>query len=299
MSLKANKYTTLTTTLAASATTATLTSAAFDNGTQVPLILDYDNTSKIEVILADISGTSLTNIIRGQDGTSDIEHTGTPKICQGPSPLAELYNQTISAGWMPAFETWAYASATTITVPSGAATKYSVGDKIKLTQSTVKYFYVTAVADTVLTVTGGSDYTVDNAAITSNYYSKASSPVGFPDRFIYTATWTGYSAQPNNPIGFFIHGRKCTIFTTNENGGTSNSSNATVSLPVTANLAVGQSVFASISAQVNNSVSDESKGIIAIKQISPTVANLFRTYTDGSWTAGGTRTALFQMDYPI
>lgn len=91
MALKTNRYTTLTTTLSAAGTSATLTSAAFDNGTQVPLILDYDNTSKIEVILADISGTSLTNIVRGQDGTSAVEHTGTPKICQGPTPSATGY----------------------------------------------------------------------------------------------------------------------------------------------------------------------------------------------------------------
>lgn len=89
----------------------------------------------------------------------------------------------INDGWIPADQSWAYASANTITVPSGATAIYSVGDKIKITQNTVKYFYVTAVADTTLTVTGGTDYTVDNAAITSPYYSKATSPVGFPTYF--------------------------------------------------------------------------------------------------------------------
>jgi hypothetical protein len=89
----------------------------------------------------------------------------------------------LNDGWLDPKETWAYASATTITVPAGAASRYSVGDKIKLTQTTVKYFYVTAVADTVLTVTGGTDYTVANAAISANYYSKMASPVGFPQWF--------------------------------------------------------------------------------------------------------------------
>lgn len=87
----------------------------------------------------------------------------------------------INDGWIPADQSWAYASANTITVPSGATAIYSVGDKIKITQTTVKYFYVTAVADTTLTVTGGTNYTVANAAITSPYYSKAASPVGFPN----------------------------------------------------------------------------------------------------------------------
>ena len=83
-------------------------------------------------------------------------------------------------GWVRANETWTYASASTITVPSGAASKYGVEDRIKLTQATVKYFIVTVVADTVLTVYGGTDYTVANAAISANYYSRAENPFGFP-----------------------------------------------------------------------------------------------------------------------
>jgi len=96
-------------------------------------------------------------------------------------------------GWIPAEQTWTYASATTITVPSGAASRYQKGDKIKLTQTTVKYFYVVGVADTVLTVTGGTDYTVANAAITDNYFSKILNPQGFPQRFAYTPTITAGS----------------------------------------------------------------------------------------------------------
>jgi hypothetical protein len=104
-------------------------------------------------------------------------------------------------GWILARQTWTYASATTITVPAGAASIYSVGDKIKLTQTTVKYFYIVAVADTLLTVTGGATYTVASAAITLNYYSKASSPVGFPQWFAYTPT--GVSATNATLYGRF------------------------------------------------------------------------------------------------
>ena len=42
------------------------------------------------------------------------------------------------------------------------------------------YFYVIAVADTLLTITGGTDFTLANSAITGNYFSKTVSPVGFP-----------------------------------------------------------------------------------------------------------------------
>src|SRR3990167_4698125 len=91
-------------------------------------------------------------------------------------------------GWELAQEAWAFATATTITVPTDATTKYKVGDKIKLTQTTVKYFSVVAVSATVLTVTGGTDYTVANAAINENYYSHAETPIGFPGYFAYTPT---------------------------------------------------------------------------------------------------------------
>jgi len=116
----------------------------------------------------------------------------------GLTATQTLTNKTLTSpvfqgsvdGWISANESWSYASATTITVPSGAASKYAKGDKIKLTQTTVKYFYIVGVADTVLTVTGGSDYTVANAAITLNYYSHSTSPIGFPGVFNYAPTGT-------------------------------------------------------------------------------------------------------------
>lgn len=93
-------------------------------------------------------------------------------------------------GWTPVSDAWAYASATTITVPAGAAALYVVGDKVKLTQTTVKYFYIITVANTLLTVTGGSDFTVANAAISAISYSHQSAPVGYPDKFACAApTW--------------------------------------------------------------------------------------------------------------
>jgi len=143
-------------------------------------------------------------------GTSD---PGTDNlVVDGTSTLT---GGVIWDGWQPA-GTWTYASATTITVPAGAAAIYSVGDKIKLTQTTVKYFYIITVADTLLTVTGGSDYTVADAAITNNYYSKASSPVGFPGRFQWNPTeaWTAGTAPINPSVNncfFSIVGKVCTV----------------------------------------------------------------------------------------
>lgn len=94
-------------------------------------------------------------------------------------------------GWREVTDSWSYASATTITVPSDATAKYSVGDKIRLTQSTVKYFYITGVASTTLTINGGTDYTLANEAISDVSYSKALTPQGFPQYFAYSPTLSG------------------------------------------------------------------------------------------------------------
>jgi hypothetical protein len=111
-------------------------------------------------------------------------------------------------GWISADQSWAYASATTITVPSGAAAIYAVGDKLKWTaNSVVLYAYVISIADTVLTVIGNP---VTDFAITANYYSKSTSPVGFPHWFAYTPT--GVSAANATLTGrFALLGRLCTV----------------------------------------------------------------------------------------
>ncbi len=88
-------------------------------------------------------------------------------------------------GWQIANEAWAFDSADaptfTISVPSDATTKYSPGMRIKLTHGgSVKYFIITKVATTVLTLYGGTDYTLAAGAITLPYYSTQKAPLGFP-----------------------------------------------------------------------------------------------------------------------
>ncbi len=114
--------------------------------------------------------------------------------------------ETLSSadGWISANENWTYSSATEITVPSGATSKYQKGDKIKLTQGTVKYFYIIKVEDTTLTITAGSDYTLVNSAITENYYSKVENPQGFPGYFYYNVQWKGSTTNPTIGNGVLI-----------------------------------------------------------------------------------------------
>jgi hypothetical protein len=102
------------------------------------------------------------------------------------SRVASEILPTTPLGWSKVQETWSYASADAptfvMTVPAGATAKYSPGMRVKLTQSTggTKYFIITAVASTSITLYGGTDYTLNNEAITAPYYSTQKAPFGFP-----------------------------------------------------------------------------------------------------------------------
>ena len=110
-------------------------------------------------------------------------------------------------GWLRDSDTWVYVSTTQFKiVGKDVAAKFPVGTKIKLTQTTTKYFYVTAAAfstDTTVTITGGSDYSLANATITDPYYSYAATPQGFPQWFSYTSTVT-YVGGTTDPTSLTV-----------------------------------------------------------------------------------------------
>lgn len=142
------------------------------------------------------------------------------------------FNDDLGPGWTVVSDTWTYASSTTITVPTNATTRYAKGDKIRLVQSgTTKYFSVASVAATLLTVTGGTDYTVANAAIASPAVSRDASPVGFPDAFNYTPTYTGFSGSVSTNFAYFsLKGSMCDLYL--DFSGTSSTDTITATAPV-------------------------------------------------------------------
>ncbi len=142
---------------------------------------------------------------------------------------------SLNTGWIPANDIWSYASTTTITVSSGALSRYQKGDKVKLTQSgTVKYFYIVNVTDTLLTVTGGSDYTLANASITDNYYSHSENPRSFPQRFNFVPSWSSLTIGNGTNTGNFQLIGKTLYFKVRFTFGSSSSvsGNITLALPV-------------------------------------------------------------------
>lgn len=119
-------------------------------------------------------------------------------------------------GWIGFGAAWTFASSTTFTISGDVTDKFETGTKIKLTQTTTKYFYVVSSSysspNTTVTITGGSDYTLANAAITNPAYSYASPP-DFPEWFNWTPTYTGNGTLTYTSVTttakFCIKGKTC------------------------------------------------------------------------------------------
>ena len=183
-------------------------------------------------------------------------------------------------GWVAVTDTWTYASATTITVPSGAASLYSKGTKIKLTQTTVKYFYVVGVADTVLTIAASDEYTLANAAISSISYSNQENPVGFPSQFTFSTTHGGYSSAPAGKLKYKIIGTRIIIDYADTTTGTSNATTTTFTVPV----APAASVSNACTIYYKDNGSNSSQSGHLWMASGNTTIHAATTFYDGTWT---------------
>lgn len=212
-----------------------------------------------------------------------------------PSQAKEIAAQ---GGWCDVDEEWAYASASTITVPTGAASRFQVGDRIKLTQTTVKYFYIVGVADTLLTVNGGTDYTVANAAITNIAYSRFERPFGFPGFFNYAPTCVGFSAQPTDS-GYIFHvsGRECVLSVSQLTNGTSNHVDFTIPLPITA-ASNANTVWIAPIFCIDNSLVNATPGLALINTGASSV-RLYSNFAGAGFTPHDGKRAIFTISYEI
>lgn len=157
---------------------------------------------------------SITNVLSKATGLLDTtkvvdlttSQTLTNKVLTNPS-IAYFKGWD---GWLDANETWTYASATTFTIAGVDVTaKYRKGTRLKMTQTTAKYFVVASSSfstNTTVTVLVSDEYTIANAAISANFYSYEDCPQGFPTKFTFTPTWTGFTGgSPANKILYQVH----------------------------------------------------------------------------------------------
>lgn len=244
--LQAFKSDTLASDITDSASSMTLSTGAFGtpSGEQM-LVIDYDNASKREIVKCTIDGTAVTSMDRAQDGTAAVAHTSGANIIMAHVPSHYNYIATaVNNGWIDTLESWTCSSDNVITVPADATTKYSVGDKLKLTDDgTVIYAYVVAVAATTLTVlcntASGTETTLaSGSTITSPYYSKAETPTGHPIWFSWTPSYNGTGSMTFTSVSthlarYRIVNKNCEVMViARGTTGGSASNNLTVSKPI-------------------------------------------------------------------
>ena len=206
-------------------------------------------------------------------------------------------------GWVEIDDTLTYASATTFTATGDLTTTFQKGTKLRLVQTTTKYFYVVSSAyvdpTTTVTVTGGDDYSLASAAITDPYYSYIENPGGFPDWFNYTPTLTAsgsmtVSSPTITMAKFKIAGRQVFVnarcsFTLG--GSASNSIYATVPVECAANQSSGQATC------LDGSASEV--GYVIYGYATPGDYFMIRRYAAGNWSTGAGKLFTLSINYEM
>lgn len=263
-----------------------------DNGVVVAFPISESHVNRLATALS-IGGVA----------TNGIETTLDEDDMASDSATALVTQQSVKAmhdtGWTAITETLAYDSATRITVAAGAATRYQKGDKLKLTQTTDKYFYIVGVADTVLNVTGGSDYTLEDEAITSPQLSRIENPFGFPQFFNWTPTIGGFSSDPTGGYRFKVSGNTCHLIINQTGDGTSNATTFTISLPVSAK-AGSETSWGACGFSRDNGIALTTPSGWRIEPTSSTsVMSIFKDSATGTWTASGAKRTRVVAYYEI
>lgn len=301
-----------------SATSMTLTTGNFGtpSGEQM-LVIDPDVSSKREIVKCAIDGTAVTSIDRAQDGTAAVAHTSGAKIIMAWTKshhealkdgtdlndniiTAAKLDANLLAGWLLLAASGTRVSNTSFTVSGDVTDQIAVGDKLKITDTTTKYLYVTAATyeapNTTITVTGGTDYVVDGNP-TNIYYSKAASPVGFPGWFSWTPVWSGFSVNPTTVARFMLEGSKVTVCVRSSSTGTSNANTLTLTAPLTSKT-IANMAWVVIPISMDNGVASATADFCLITSNSSTIVAYKAGSTTG-WTTSGGKSVSFTLTYEI
>ena len=213
-----------------------------------------------------------------------------------PNTFTILADNNIS-GWTPSQETWTYATASTFTISGDKTGKYTIGDKIRFIQGTAKYFYISGMSysapNTTITVPVNTDYTIANAAIVEPFFSKESTPLGFPGTFAWTPVFTGVSSQPTVTATYSQVGKMAFISCFTSAGGVSDN----VAFYITNLPAIpGQNIRQNCSQQMNNSglLSDPAQLDIVLAS---TTMQIYKDLAQAVWTNSGTKYVNFSTWY--
>lgn len=223
------------------ATTMTLSLGSFGSPAyKIYVTIDPDLATK-EIIRLTVSGATVTQMERGLGGTTAQAHAqnAVVRVTQ-PAELFNVLQDFAEKGWVevPAYFTLAYVSASSFTLQGDWTSLLSKGDKLQVTNSSTKFFYITSMTFgaglTTINVTAGTTYTLAVGAISAVYFSKLDRPSGFPNSFDFNPNPTGYSVIPTGTVAkFSVNGGVCTIAYYSSGDGTSNATGKSYTLPMT------------------------------------------------------------------
>lgn len=216
---------------------AALATTAFGRG-----LLTAANASALGIAAADVGAIATSAL--DTDGTLAANSDSKVASQKATKTYVDAHAATASTdGWIDdSAETWTFASFTagppaigTFTVPGDVTAKYTKATRIKLTQTTVKFFVVAAApifdgTNTTVTITGGTDFTLANATISANFHSYVANPQGFPTSFAFNPNSTGYSSKTTDTGLFSIVGGMCQVWESTV--GTSNAATWTWQAPI-------------------------------------------------------------------
>lgn len=261
---------------------------------------DLNISNGDEILFSGESGVTIElvdpdQVIVGLDFSSDADNQLILGTDNKPFVPISLYQPD---GWYSIPDAgWTYLTANTITVPAGALLRFAKGDKLKLTNPTVKYLYVIDVADTVLTVQAGSDYAMSNNDITDVFVSKDLSPVGFPSSFNFNTTYSGFSVNPVQTRQIGLIGRKARVdVDTTGSVGTSNATNYTMTTVIPAE--AGGTAFKTGGHQGYDNGAYQ-QNIFASIPAGSSVITLLPLGASTPWTAAGDKSVNFFLEYYI
>jgi hypothetical protein len=215
--------------------------------------------------------------------------------------VAQSDDGRLTDGWWARSETWTRTSNTTFRVSGDLTAIFTPGTKIKVTQTSTKYFYVVSSSysspNTTVTITGGSDYSL-TANPSARWISYQANPQGFPQWFTWTPSQTGWTGVPTGIYRFAVHGRTV-HWVVNISSGTSNATGARLGLPITAaaldtgTLATGANGYA-----VDNGTVLTAASRWAISNGGTTV-DFYKDMSAQTWTNSGTKRVYAQGFYEI
>jgi hypothetical protein len=208
-------------------------------------------------------------------------------------------------GWNLDSNTWTRVSNTQFTVSSATnfTNRYLPGVKLTWAESgTIKYGVVAsssfASSTTTVNLVPTTDYVMSASPDAATTCLSLTHPPGFPSRFLYAPTVTGFSTAPATSLSWWnIQNGLCTLSVAWLTAGTSNANTFTVALPIAAStVGLWLTSFDLPAALDGGTGITLGTGTVSATATSATLSNGTGTT---SWATSGAKNASFTVTYPI